>query len=158
MRVLNGTGRSGQGAEITRALENIGFRSLPPGDETSRPLRTEVRYPPGEEDRALAVARYLLADPALVPTTGISDITVVTGPDLFSVLDAPRDADEFSLPGDDEVEAGATTSEAAPGPSDPADTGATSGDTTAAAADEPEVVRQPPGYLPGSPPPGESCG
>jgi polyisoprenyl-teichoic acid--peptidoglycan teichoic acid transferase len=151
VRVLNGTGRSGQGAEITRALEDVGFRSLPPGDETSRPARTEVRYPVGEEDRALAVARHLLGDPVLVPTSGISDITLVTGPDLFSVLDEPRDADEFSLP-DDGAEAGTTTSEVAPDPADPGDA------ADADADDEPEVVRQPPGYLPGSPPPGETCG
>lgn len=153
VRVLNGTGRSGQGAEITGALEGVGFRSIPPGDETSRPMRTEVRYPVGEEDRALSVARYLLADPVLVPTSWISDITVVTGPDLVTVLDEPRDADEISVPaGAGEDQEATTTSEVAPGAG-----GADAGGAEASAADEPEV-RQPPGYLPGSPPPGETCG
>lgn len=152
VRVLNGTGRSGHGAEVTRGLEAAGFRAGPPGDEPSRPWRTEVRYPAGEQDRALSVARYLLGDPVLVPAAGISDITVITGPDLVTVLGEPRDADEIDLPVDDgEVEASTTTSLVPPATTAPTD-------TTVAATPDPEVVNQPPGYLPGSPPPGETCG
>ena len=157
VRVVNGTGTLNQGADTTDRLAAVGFQVSSPGaDAVDKPFRTQVRYHPGEEGDALLVARYLAADPVLVADEGVDEVTVVTGPDFFAVLDAPRPEAELAS-------ATSTTTSTAPveGTSttsttsttialDPSDTGMDTTTTTTVPEEKP--------YLPGTPPPGESCG
>lgn len=157
VRVLNGTGQRGQGADVSAQLRDAGFKVSEPGNETARPLRTEVRFPAGEEERAATAARYLLADPVLVPSTAVTEITVVTGPDLLGVLDTPRPAEDVAPPTATTSTTTTTTTEATDGDGWPDTTTGTTA-VTIADDDEDEDDDRPPGYLPGAPPPGESCG
>jgi LCP family protein required for cell wall assembly len=143
LRVLNGTGTSGEAGLTTDGLAEVGFSVSSPGDEPEGVLRTEVRFPTGEEARALFVARHIDGDPTLVPVEGLGEITVVTGSDLRGVLTDPVAARDV------EISAGGTNPE-------PDDDDTTTSSTVA--DEEPSAPTQPPGYLPGTPPPGETCG
>ncbi|MEZ5177744.1 MAG: LCP family protein [Acidimicrobiales bacterium] len=151
VRVINGTGTLNQGADTTDRLASVGFLVSSPGaDAVDQPLRTEVRYHPGKEGDALLVARYLAADPVLIADDGVDQVTVVTGPDFFGVADEPRPAEAL---------AGATSTTTSTVPE-----ATTSTSTTEVATVDPSasttsttVPAEEP-YLPGTPPPGESCG
>ena len=93
VRVINGTRKLNQGANTTDALQSVGFKVTSPGSDGTV-LQTEVRYVPGREAEAVAVARYLDAKPALVPDQNVGEVTVVTGPDFVGVLGAPRPESE----------------------------------------------------------------
>ncbi len=151
VRVVNGTGTLNQGADTTDRLAAAGFQVSSPGaDAVDKPFRTEVRYHPGEEGDALLVARYLAADPVLIADEGVDEVTVVTGPDFFAVLDAPRPEAELAA-------ATSTSTTTSTSPSDATSTTTTVavGETDATTSTtEPEAMP----YLPGTPPPGESCG
>jgi LCP family protein required for cell wall assembly len=149
VRVVNGTGTLNQGADTTDRLAAAGFQVSSPGaDAVDKPFRTEVRYHPGEEGDALLVARFLAADPVLIADEGVDEVTVVTGPDFFAVLDAPRP----------EAELAAATSTSTTTSTAPSDTTTTTiapgGSGTPSSTTVPEEMP----YLPGTPPPGESCG
>ncbi|CAN5192518.1 hypothetical protein BH20ACT3_BH20ACT3_00280 [soil metagenome] len=162
LRVLNGTGTTGEAGITTDDLAEVGFKVSTPGDEPNGVVQTEVRYPPGEEARALFVARHLDGDPGLVPVEGVGEITVVTGPDLVEVLAAPRPADDLEATVDRPSSAGsdAETSTSTSTSTSPANVGdATTTPSSTTVTDEaPTELTQPPGYLPGTPPPGETCG
>lgn len=145
VRVLNGTGKLNQGADTTAQFAAAGFQVRSPGNDTEMTfLQTEVRYRPGQEAEAVLVARYLTANPALVPDPTVPEITVVTGADLFTVLPTPRPADEIT-----------TTTTTVPGDPGPTTTEAT-GATTA--ADPGVATTLPKGYLPDAEGAGASCG
>ena len=156
VRVVNGTGTLNQGADTTDRLEALGFQVSSPGaDAVDKPFRTEVRYHPGEEADALLVARHLAADPVLIADDGVDEVTVVTGPDFFAVLDAPRPVEELAS-----ATTSSTTSTTLP------DTAASSTSTTPVGGGTDgggegtttTTVPEEKPYLPGTPPPGESCG
>ncbi len=157
VRVINGTGTLNQGADTTDRLAEVGFHVSSPGaDAVDQPMRTEVRYHPGEEADALLVARHLAADPVLVVDDGVDEVTVVTGPDLMAVLDVPRPAEELAVATSTTtstlaMDATTTTSTT----STPTATGG-SGDAMNTTTTTTEPEQKP--YLPGTPPPGESCG
>ncbi|MBK6857866.1 MAG: LytR C-terminal domain-containing protein [Microthrixaceae bacterium] len=93
--MLNGTGVQDQASELTDRFEELGFQVASPN--SADPVWvTEVRYPPGSDAEAHLVARYLDAEPRLIPDPEISEITVVTGPELVGVLDSPRPAESVS--------------------------------------------------------------
>ncbi len=94
VRVVNGTRKLNQGADTTEQLRTVGFKVTSPGSDVDV-LRTEVRYQPGQEAEAGTVARYLMADPTLVPDPNVSEVTVVTGPDYQAVRTTPRPASEI---------------------------------------------------------------
>ena len=94
VRVLNGTRKLNQGANTAAALQNLGFKVTSPGSAASL-LQSEVRYAPGQEAAAVAVARYLDAQPALVPDDSVAEVTLVTGPDFMAVRDRPRPVAEI---------------------------------------------------------------
>jgi LCP family protein required for cell wall assembly len=148
VRVVNGTGTLNQGADTTDRLAAVGFQVSSPGaDAVDKPFRTEVRYHPGEEGDALLVARFLAADPVLIADEGVDEVTVVTGPDFFAVLDAPRPEAELSA-------ATSTSTTTSTAPSDTTTTTTPVGDPDTTTTTVPEEMP----YLPGTPPPGESCG
>ena len=103
----------------------------------------------------LLVARYLAADPVLIADDGVDEVTVVTGPDFFAVLDAPRPVEELAS-----ATTSSTTSTTLP------DTAASSTSTTPVGGGTDgggegtttTTVPEEKPYLPGTPPPGESCG
>lgn len=156
VRVVNGTDVANQATDTTDSFEALGFNVASPGaDDPSE--RTEVRYAPGQEAGARLVARYLgtTGSPAvLVPDASANEVTVITGPDFFTVLDAP-------IP-DAELDASSTTTTTILA-DDPTSTtsaddqagesGTTDGGDETTTTTEPEDA----GYLPGTPPPGETC-
>lgn len=142
VRVLNGTEVHRQASTTTDALAEAGFQVASPGT-ASAVWRTEVRYRPGEEQAALLVARYLDADPNLLPDPDVSEVTVVTGPDFVEVLTTPK------------PEGAVTTTSTSTSTTMAGDDGST---TTSTQPGGLPASSEPVGWLPGTPPPGVSCG
>lgn len=164
VRVLNGTGVQDQASELTDRFEELGFQVASPN--SADPVWvTEVRYPPGSDAEAHLVARYLDAEPRLVPDPDVTEITVVTGPELVGVLDTPRPPE--AVPTTTSTSTTTTTSTSTTTTTAPDDEAAAD-DESDDEADEPEVsiplvegigpAGEGRAYLPGEPPPGESCG
>ena len=154
VQVLNGTGKQDQASSTSDALRALGFQMDAP-DQSSQVLRTEVRYKPGQEAQAAYVARYLYANPVLVPDIDAAAITVVTGPDFGTVLKAQRPAADIPVPTTSTTTTPATTttlpsSTTAPG----ASTSGLPGTTTTPATTTTTAV----GYVPGNAPAGVDCG
>ncbi|MCB0988999.1 MAG: hypothetical protein KDB09_14685, partial [Acidimicrobiales bacterium] len=127
---------------------------------------TEVRYPPGADAQAHLVARYLDATPQLIPDPDVDKITVVTGPELKGVLDTPRPPEAVpTTTSTSTTSTTSTTSEPSTTTTPPA-----RGDDETDDDDEDRTEVSIPlvegigpagegrAYLPGDPPPGESCG
>ena len=87
--VLNGSGVAGQAGDVRDALEEAGFDVRPAGTAPRRVSATEIRFQPGLLDRADRLARQLSARAALIEDPAVSGVTLVTGPDLGTVLDEP---------------------------------------------------------------------
>ncbi|HRA34509.1 MAG TPA: LCP family protein, partial [Acidimicrobiales bacterium] len=164
VRVLNGTGVQDQASELTDRFEELGFQVASPN--SADPVWvTEVRYPPGSDAEAHLVARYLDAEPQLIPDPDVTEITVVTGPELVGVLDTPRPPE--AVPTTTSTSTTTTTSTSTTTTTAPDDEAAAD-DESDDEADEPEVsiplvegigpAGEGRAYLPGEPPPGESCG
>ncbi len=148
IRVSNGTGTPNQATDTTNAFAAAGFDVRSPLPDGERVLRTEIRFRPGQDVQAMTVARYLDADPMLVPDADVEEVTVVTGPDLVEVLRTPQ-----------VVTVSTTTS-----------TSTTSTTTTPPVTEEPVVATtttapvdevassEAKGYVPGEPPEGVACG
>jgi len=92
VRVLNGSGVSGQASDTTSALGQLQFSVAgTPGDAT-RTDRTVIRYGEGQEAKAQLLERYLVngADIVHSPGLGAVDVVLVTGRDFEGVLAEPR--------------------------------------------------------------------
>lgn len=149
VRVLNGTGKVNQGADITDQFAAAGFKVRSPGNDTDTTfLQTEVRYRPGQDAEAVQVARYLDADPALVPDPTAGEITVVTGQDLVAVLSKPKPASAVPKP----KSASTTTTSSTTIP------GSSASVTTAAPKVTVPAPTTIPAYLPDNEGPGAKCG
>lgn len=159
VRVINGTGTQNQATDVTNRLAASGFKVASPGSDANGALRTTISFPTGQQGAATVVARYLAADPVLVPDDTVAEVTVLTGPDLFAVLDQPRPVAEIPEP-ETTTTTTTTTSTTTPGPDGADGTGTSAGGTgTGAEPTEPEDdAPKPPGYLPADPPEGTSCG
>jgi len=155
IRVVNGTGKLNQGADTTDLFDARGFKVVSPGaDSVNQPYQTLVRYHSGDEASALLVARYLPVDPLLVPDDTVNEVTVVTGPEFTTVLESPRAADAVKT-----APSTTTSTTEVPSSTVPAESGATTGSSgTDGGTDSTTSTTSTPGYLPGTPPPGESCG
>jgi LCP family protein required for cell wall assembly len=84
VRVLNGTGTSGQAGEVARSLANVGFVVTGTGDAESFGLpRTTVRYTAGNEAAADLVARWVDGGADLQQVDQVSDaqVAIVVGRD-----------------------------------------------------------------------------
>ncbi|MDQ3146934.1 MAG: LCP family protein, partial [Actinomycetota bacterium] len=96
VRVLNGSGRSGEATQTTEALRAAGFGVVGPGDGEGGTEVTTILYGAGQEAQAALLERHLEAGARLVEAEdGVSgvDVVLVTGLDYTGVLDEPRDAD-----------------------------------------------------------------
>lgn len=94
VRVLNGSGRSGEAGTASEALATIGFGTAGPGDGR-RTDRTTIVYGPGQEGKAQLLERYLEAGATLQEDPNLQgvDVQLITGTDYAGILTAPRPAD-----------------------------------------------------------------
>ncbi len=101
VRVLNGSGRSGEATRTSRGLTAVGFNVAGVGD--ARPFGVErpvIRFGAGQAAKAHLLARHVdgpveyVEDPSL---TGV-DLVLTTGSAFDGVLDTPRPAEEVPAP------------------------------------------------------------
>lgn len=99
VRVLNGSGRSGEAGQSTEALQLAGFQIGSPGDGR-RADRTSILYGSGQEAKARLLERYLAAGASLQPDPGLQgvDVVLLTGADFDGVLATPRPASATTVP------------------------------------------------------------
>lgn len=145
--VLNGSGVSGQAADVARALKTIGFVIKRTDSYTRGPVKTTtVFFGDGGEAAARLVARHITGGAPLRYDAGVKagQVTVVTGADFTTVHDQP--APEGSP---DDLRS-TTSTTAAP-------TSTVPGSTTTVAPTTTTTVK-PAGYSTGEPPPGVACG
>lgn len=162
VRVVNGTTVENQASDTTDRFKELGFQVASPGaDDPSE--RTEVRYAPGQEAAASLVARYLgTVGPAarLVPDASANEVTVITGPEFFAVLDEPRPVEDLTATTTTTTVEATTTTEAFDATSSTLDTSSgQEGDSGDGAGDQSaeEIDPEDAPYLPGTPPAGEIC-
>jgi LCP family protein required for cell wall assembly len=90
VQVLNGSGVSGQAAQTSARLVELGFREgAAPGNAGGTLDETEIRYAPGAEAKARLVGAYV-GSTNLVPLADAPDgvdVVVATGTDFSSVED-----------------------------------------------------------------------
>jgi LCP family protein required for cell wall assembly len=92
VRVLNGTGVSGQAGDTLSRLQQVGFIPAGSGDAPNyRFGTTKIRYAPAAVDKARLLARYLNGVGQLVEDVTVRnvDVVLVTGPDFRGVSDKP---------------------------------------------------------------------
>jgi polyisoprenyl-teichoic acid--peptidoglycan teichoic acid transferase len=158
--VENGSGVSGQAAEVQKAFQAIGYQASGAKDHGSTIATTQIRFAPGSDKLADQIARHLTSGAEVVadPTLAAGKIVLVTGNDFTTVMRRPR-------------EANITNGTTAPGSTAPPSTtasststsstakGAKSSSTTSTTApngtnnDGTHAV----GIVPGEPPPGTTC-
>ena len=147
VQVMNGTGISGQAANVAGALQRIGFHITDIASwEVDDVARTTVYYGPYGDGHARLVARHLTGGAALVPDRSLPPVAVmvVVGHDFTTVHDQPSPEGTA----DDALSTTSTTSTTVPD----ADAGGSTTSTTAATTTT--VV----GYSTGEPPAGVECG
>jgi LCP family protein required for cell wall assembly len=89
--VLNGIGVTGLAGDVTAALEEIGFSTGTPGDTTEPATATVIYHAPGDEARAVLLARYVTGsvrfgvDEDLEP----GEVVLVAGPDFTTLHEQP---------------------------------------------------------------------
>ncbi|MBW8827556.1 MAG: LCP family protein [Acidobacteria bacterium] len=93
VRVMNGSGVTGEAAETTAALRQLQFGTADPGT-TYRHSTTIVQYGDGQEAKARLLQRYLKAGAELqsVPNLSSVDVQLVTGEDYAGILQRPLPA------------------------------------------------------------------
>ncbi|MFW2383382.1 MAG: LCP family protein [Acidimicrobiales bacterium] len=133
LSIYNGSRTPGQAGEVERALGAEGFEiDLIDNGPTTK--ETLITYGPGMELGAERIARYLEVAPTFVPDPDARGISVTTGTDFEGIRGVPLDADEVSAP---EVPVSAGNEPPAPFTATPSI----------------EI-----GVVPGTPPPGTTCG
>lgn len=132
LRVLNGSGVASQAANVAGALERVGFRIEGMGNSSELGIdqldHTQIRFAPGDELAAAEVASFLSIDPVMTPIQGAEPGTV----ELVTGTDFTTVRTQPKAP--------------------PSTT------TTTAPASTTTTTTTLPVYIPGPPPPGESCG
>jgi len=149
--VHNGTGRSNEATNVSRALQKVGFTVGQPSDELGVTDEASIiRYAPGREAEARLLARHLRSEVVFeevatsYPPSGDDALVLVTGRSFTSVLTTARPAS--AVPG---------PSTTTPTTSTLVDDGATGTSTDGAATTTTTTI---PGFLPGPTPPGVQCG
>ncbi len=99
VEVRNGSGRSGEGAQVRDELAGHGFVVPRATDARSfQVTRTEIRYAPGAEDDVIELARYLEVTPVVVEDSELPpdvSVVLVTGSDFRGIRTEPRSADDM---------------------------------------------------------------
>lgn len=151
--VLNGTGVTGQAADVAGALRTIGFHIVDVDSidsiESTDTARTTVQYGAYGEGAARRVAAHITGGAALVYEPGLdlepTEVVVITGADLTTIHDQPA-------PKGSPDDARTTTSTTAATAS--TDAGGTSSSTTSL---PPTTTATVIGYSTGDPPEGVDC-
>jgi polyisoprenyl-teichoic acid--peptidoglycan teichoic acid transferase len=94
VEVRNGTGVSGQGSATLTALKDHGFFTVRSVDSNNFAGETTVvLYQPGQEAKAVEVARYVDGPLRFQEDTGLTDVTVavVTGEGFVGIRTEPAD-------------------------------------------------------------------
>jgi hypothetical protein len=93
VRVLNGSGTTGQAGDTSSSLQQARFTVSSPGT-TSHTSRTIIRYGAGQQAKAQLLERYLAAGADIQEYPGLEgvDVVLVTGSDFAGVLATPRAA------------------------------------------------------------------
>ena len=91
VRVLNGNGVAGSAAATSAALAEAGFATTQAGNARAVIARTEIRYLPSSEAKALLLARYTAGVGKLVadPSVGEIDVALVLGRDFEGITAEP---------------------------------------------------------------------
>lgn len=87
--VRNGSRVAGQAGAVTDALAAGGLTMNTP-ENADATERTTVRYAPGAEAAATAVAAFLPSDPVFEAVDGLAVVELVTGSDFTEILASPR--------------------------------------------------------------------
>ncbi|MGQ0433530.1 MAG: LCP family protein [Microthrixaceae bacterium] len=144
--VRNGSGVTGQAADVAAALKAIGFVITEVGSRSGGPVgTTTVSFGEGGEAAARRVARHITGGAPLVydPKVSAGRVVVTTGIDLTTIHDQP--APEGS-PDDLRSTTSTSTVPTVPGAS------------TTTAPPTTTTTMKPAGYSTGEPPPGVRCG
>ena len=154
--VLNGTGVSGQAAEVADALGAIGFVVDGTGDSPESLASTTIRHRSGDEAYAQRVARHVTGGAVLEvdDTLDAGQVTIVTGGDFTSIHE---DADPpATVESDAPVESatGLAEGESAAAALPASSAQETPDDTTTEAPPTATTI----GAAIGVPPPGAECG
>ncbi|MDQ1401990.1 MAG: hypothetical protein QOG03_306, partial [Actinomycetota bacterium] len=91
VRVLNGSGRSGEGANVTSLLSNLGFNVSGTGDRKPYTTGTPIiEYGPGQKQKAQLLAAYVVGGATLKANDTLTavDLQFVTG-SSYTGLKAP---------------------------------------------------------------------
>jgi len=90
--VENGSGVSGQAAEVQKAFQAIGYQASGAKDHGSTIVTTQIRYAPGSDKLADQIARHLTNGAELVVDQVLASgkIVLVTGKDFTTVMRRPH--------------------------------------------------------------------
>jgi polyisoprenyl-teichoic acid--peptidoglycan teichoic acid transferase len=91
VRVLNGSGRTGEAGDTSSALQQLQFAMTEPGNANGV-SRTIIRYGAGQEAKAKLLESYLKAGASMEEQPGLSgvDVVLTLGADFAGVLAEPR--------------------------------------------------------------------
>ncbi len=92
VRVLNGSGRTGEATAAREQLSNAKFNVSGTDDAGSRFQTTTIRYAPGKQAEAELLSRYLGTSPTLKedPELESVDAVLITGADYTGILATPQ--------------------------------------------------------------------
>jgi LCP family protein required for cell wall assembly len=113
--VFNGSGSPGQARDVRMALTAVGFSTGTAGNASST-AETVIKYAPGSESAADLLARHLTSPAALVvdPTLAANHLSLVTGTDFTTVMQAPRAPADSTTTTTEPPADGATPADSAP--------------------------------------------
>jgi LCP family protein required for cell wall assembly len=159
--VLNGTGVSGQAAEVSDALDVAGFEVVGTGD-AEEPVpwpETTILYGAGGEAAAQRLARHVSGGAAYRLDEGLdaAAVTLVTGDDFTSVTEEAASAEETPAPpsgGSSNGSSGTASPDASAGEGGGEDGG---GEGGGQATPPPPTTATTVGYAVGAPPEGTDC-
>ena len=89
--VLNGTGAQGFAADVTAALDQVGFTTTTPSNTDEPVSRSAIHYGPASQNAAQLLARHLTSpvDFALDEDLGTGEVVLVAGADFTTVHTQP---------------------------------------------------------------------
>lgn len=119
VRVLNGSGADGQAGDAATKLKDEGFQiSGSPGDaDTSRYIKSVVKYPPGQVEKARLLQAYVSGSTTLQQDRTARDLVLITGAEFTGIRNptAAPAGTTTTAP----ARNGATTTTAPPAPAQP---------------------------------------
>jgi hypothetical protein len=92
VRVLNGSGYSGQASKVATGLKDAGFNVADTGDAHNFTYnQTEIRYGTGQKDKALVLQSYVQGGAKIVQDTTIQgvDLIITSGTTFAGIKAAP---------------------------------------------------------------------